>query len=133
MAKRKSKKQDWGTRGAFALPKVLMDLKDYRDLSWAARKVLDVLTYQFNGYNNGNLAATYKMLQEWGGMSKTVLAKSLRELTSRNLIQKTREHNRARDGARPTLYALTWHPIDPCPRADLEIGPTDRASRSLLL
>ncbi|HFZ2573610.1 TPA: hypothetical protein ACIJ25_003130 [Pseudomonas aeruginosa] len=129
----KPKKQDWGPRGAFATPKVLMAQQDFREMSWAARKVLDVLTYHFNGRNNGNLAATHSMLEEWGGMSKTVLAASLRELQERNLIVKTRSHNRARDGARPALYALAWLPIDECPGADLEIGPTTTPHRKMLL
>lgn len=134
MAKKmKGRKQEWGPRGAFAFPKVLMDLQDFREMSWSARKVLDTLTYQFNGYNNGNLAATYVMMKTWGGMSKTVLAKSLRELVERNIIQKTRDHNRARDGASPSLYSLTWHPIDPCPGCNLEIGPTNTPHRKLLL
>ena len=133
MAKKKPAKSNWGPRGAFAKPKVLMAQQEYREMSWAARKVLEVLEYQYNGRNNGNLAATHTMLAEWGGMSKTVLAASLRELQERNLIQKTREHNRVKDGASPTLYALAWLPIDECPGAGLEIGPTTVAHRKMLL
>lgn len=133
MAKKKPAKSNWGPRGAFAKPKVLMAQQDYRELSWAALKVLDVLTYQYNGRNNGDLAATHTMLAEWGGMSKDVLAASLRELQARNLIQKTRGHNRSRDGARPALFALAWLPIDECPGKDLEIGPTESAHRKMLL
>lgn len=133
MAKKKIAKSNWGPRGAFAKPKVLMAQQEYREMSWAARKVLEVLEYQFNGRNNGNLAATHVMLADWGGMSKTVLAASLRELTERNLIQKTRGYDRSRDNGRPNLYALTWLPIDECPGADLEEGPTETPKRKLLL
>lgn len=124
-------KLDWGPRGAWVLPKVLMEHPDFRELTPAANKVLMVLGCQYNGKNNGDLAATMKMMLPWGGMSKGTLARALRELQERNLVIKTRTHFRGRDGARPTLYALSWVPIDPCPGKGLEVRDTLKAPRSL--
>lgn len=130
MAK-KNYKVDWGPMGALNLPKILMAHQDFRELSGSAQKVLMVLCYQYNGRNNGNLSATHAMLQEWGGMAKATLVAALRELQSRNLIMKTRNNYKGRDGARCTLYALTWAPIDECPGKMLEVNPTITAPRKL--
>ncbi len=130
MAKKKPK-LDWGPMGAAAIPRALMAHPDFREMSGSARKVLDVMMYQFNGRNNGNLAATHTMMVEWGGMAKGTLAAALRELVDRNLIIKSRDHDRSRDGAKPALYALTWQPIDECPGKGLELSPTTTAKRKL--
>ena len=132
MAKKKPR-IDWGPMGAITLPKALMAHSDYREVSPSARKVLDLLTYQYNGRNNGDLAATHTMMEDWGGMAKGTLASALRELQTRRLIVKTREYNRSRDGAAPALYALAWLPIDECPGKLLDHGPTIKPPRSLAL
>lgn len=130
MAKKKPK-LDWGPMGAAAIPKALMAHSDYRELSGSARKVLDLLTYQYNGRNNGNLAATHTMMADWGGMAKGTLASALRELVDRNLIVKSRGHDRSKDGAKPALYALSWNAVDECPGKHLELAPTTTAKRKL--
>jgi len=130
MAKKKPK-VSWGPMGALSLPKALMAQTDFRELSPSALKVLMVLGYQFNGRNNGDLAATHTMMESWGGMAKATLAGALRELQERNLIVRTRQHNRSRDGAKPTLYAFTWEAIDECPGKDLEVPPSTVPTRKL--
>lgn len=90
-----------------------------------------VLGHQYRGRNNGDLAATHTMLSDWGGMAKGTLARALRELQTRDLIIKSREHRRGRDGAKPALYALTWLPVDDCPGKGLEISATTKARRKL--
>lgn len=130
MAKKKPK-VSWGPMGALSLPKALMAQTDFRELSPSALKVLMVLGYQFNGRNNGDLAATHTMMETWGGMAKATLAGALRELQDRNLIVRTRQHNRSRDGAKPTLYAFTWEPIDECTGKGLELPPSTVPSRKL--
>ena len=119
MAKQKPK-VDWGPKGAWALPKSLMEDSDFRALSPSATKVLMVLGCQYNGRNNGDLAATVTMLAPWGGMAKGTLAKALRELLGNRIIYKTRHHRRGVDGAKPTLYALSWVDINPCPGKGLD-------------
>lgn len=117
--------------GAAAIPRALMAHPDFREMSGSARKVLDVMMYQFNGRNNGNLAATHTMMVEWGGMAEGTLAAALRELVDRNLIVKSRDHDRSRDGAKPALYALTWQLLDECPGKNLELSPATTAERKL--
>jgi hypothetical protein len=121
----------WGPKGYLALPKALMEHPDFRELSTRATKVLMRLCSQYNGKNNGDLAATVKMMESWGGMAKGTLAAALTELRERNLIIKSRTHYKGRDGARPTLYAITWVPIDPCTGKGLDIDDTDKAPRTL--
>jgi len=133
MAKKKAPQVDWGPMGAFVLPKALMAHPDFRELSPSALKVLMVLGYQYNGRNNGNLAATHTMLEAWGGMAEATLSRALKELQERELIIKTRTHYKGRDGARPALYGLTWIPIHECPGKNLEVAATATGLRSLTI
>lgn len=132
MAKKKPK-LNWGPMGALSLPKALMAQADFQELSPSALKVLMVLGYQYNGHNNGNLAATHTMMESWGGMAKATLAGALRELQERNLIIRTRQHNRSRDGAKPTLYGFTWTGIDECAGKDLDVPPSPVPRRKLAI
>lgn len=120
MTRAKKPKHDWGPKGAWVLPKALMEQQDFRELTPSATKVLMVLGCQYNGRNNGDLAATATMLKPWGGMAKGTLARALKELQERRIIYKTRYHRKGKDGAKPTLYALTWREIDPCPGKQLD-------------
>ncbi len=119
----------WGPKGAWSLPKAIMEHSDFRELSPSATKVLMVLGCQYNGKNNGDLAATVTMMKSWGGMAKGTLAKALRELQEKRLIYKTRYHRRGEDGAKPALYALSWCDIDSCPGKQLD--EVSYAKRSL--
>lgn len=135
MARRKRNPQNenvFGKLGAFVLPKALMKLPDFRHLPYSAFKVLMVLGYQFNGRNNGNLAASHSMLQQWGGMAESTLSKSLKVLQDKNLIVKTRSNYKGKAGARCALYALTWWPIHECKGKGLELEPTLKAIRKLI-
>lgn len=128
----RKKRNRVATPGGFlALPKLLMEQRDFRELSPSAIKVLLVLGSQFKGDNNGNLAATHSMLKQWGGMAEGTLAKALKELQARDLIVKTRDNRRGREGARCALFALAWEPINDCPGKDLDVLPTIVAPRKL--
>jgi hypothetical protein len=94
-------------------------------------KVLMVLGCQYNGRNNGDLAATKSMLKSWGGMADGTLARALRQLKERNLILCTRTSYRRRDGQKCALYALTWMAIDQCPGKELEVKDTIVPKRRL--
>lgn len=124
-------KLNWGPRGAWVLPKALMEHPDFRELSPSATKVLMVLGCQYNGKNNGDLAATKKLLKPWGGMADHTLCKALKQLRERNLVICTRNSYRRRDGQKCALYALTWVPIDLCPGKGLEVADSHVARRSL--
>lgn len=128
----KKKRDRVSTPGGFlALPKLLMESRDFRELSPSALKVLLVLGGQYRGWNNGDLAATHSMMKEWGGMAEGTLSKALKELQERNLITKTRDNRRGREGARCALYALTWERIDDCPGKELDVPPSIVAKRKL--
>lgn len=128
MARGKTK-LDWGPKGAWVLPKSLMEHSDFRELTPSATKVLMALGCQYNGRNNGDLAATANTLKAWGGMAKGTLARALRELQERRIIYKTRNHQKGADGAKPALYALSWVEINPCPGKQLD--EVSHARRSL--
>lgn len=135
MARKKRNPQNknvFGKLGAFVLPKTLMNHPDFRGLPYSAVKVLMVLGHQFNGRNNGDLAASHSMLQEWGGMAESILSKSLKVLQDNNLIVKTRTNYKGKAGARCALYALTWWPIHECKGKNLELEPTQKAIRNLI-
>lgn len=128
---RRTHKLTWGAKGAWALPKALMEHPDFRELSPSATKVLMVLGCQYNGKNNGDLAATKTIMKAWGGMADHTLCKALKQLRERNLIIRTRTSYRQRDGQKCALYALTWVPVDPCPGKALEVQDSHKARRSL--
>lgn len=123
----------FGKLGAFALPKALMNLDDFRSLPPSALKVLIVLGHQYNGYNNGDLSASHNTLKEWGGMAESTLSKSLKILQDKNLIVKTRTNYKGKAGARCALYALTWNAINDCKDKNLELEPTTKPIRHLIL
>lgn len=127
----KKPKLNWGPKGAWVLPKSLMEHSDFRELTPSAMKILMVLGSQYNGRNNGDLSATKTTVKSWGGMAEGTLAKALRELREANLILCTRASYRRRDGQKCALYALTWLPIDPCIGKGLEVKDTAIAKRKL--
>ncbi len=114
--------------GYLALPKVVMEHEDFREISPSSHKVLMALSCQYNGKNNGDLSATLTTMKAWGGMSHTTLGKALRELQERRLIVKTRDALIGREGARCALFAITWQPIDPC-EGKLDVADTSTPPR----
>lgn len=96
----------------------------YRSLSFTARGVLMELHMQYNGSNNGNLAATRTMAKEWGVSSPNILQRALTDLLNGGWIIQTRSSLFSRHGSRCALYALSWYAIDECPGKDLEVSPT---------
>lgn len=111
--------------GSFlALPHHLLESDNYKKLSPHAIKLLIDMAMQFRGTNNGDLQAVLSLMQKRGWRSSATLFKSLRELEYRGFIEKTRQGGQNRCN----LYAITWRPIDECPRADLDTRPTRVAS-----
>jgi hypothetical protein len=79
-----------------------------RHLGHPAFRLLCELMQQYNGFNNGNLSATPKTLAH--EFSESTLKRAKRELLKAELAMITRPGV----GRRPTLYALTFFPIDEC-------------------
>ncbi len=106
--------QHWNKRGGFgSVPNEVIDGPDWISLSYSASKVLDILVRTYNGRNNGDLSATQSLMDKYGITSSATLVKALDELQSKGLIVKTQNGYRGSDGRRrPSLYALTWLPID---------------------
>jgi len=106
----------------------LLHHRDFKSLSSRATKLLIDIGAPYNGYNNGDLAATMSLMKERGWNSNDQLQKAKNELLAKNLIIITRQGGRKR----PTLYALTWLPIDDC-NGKLDIESTTKAPRNFSL
>lgn len=106
------------------LPKAMITSPGYRALSFVARGVLVELMAQYNGENNGDLSATRTMAKNWGIGSAHTLQKALGDLEQSGWITQSRSSLFSRHGARCSLYALSWLPVDECPGKGLELAPT---------
>ena len=111
----------------FALPHVVHRSPNWPKLSANAVKLLIDLGSQLNGHNNGNLTVAHKILSKHGWPNRTSIARAKAELLHYGFIQQTRQGG-LRNG--PSLYALTWKPIDECLQAKwpLETKKTKVAS-----
>ncbi len=97
--------------GRFArLPVAVLEHKAVQTLSHAIFRVLVLLAAEFRGFNNGALALTVEQARQAGIGSRHTLYAALRELEVRGLIVTTFPASRV--PPRPTMYALTWLPID---------------------
>lgn len=128
MSSRHQKRSASG-RGFIAIPHVVMESDDYRRLPPYAVKLLNAMVFQYRGKNNGDLTAAYKVMRNWGFVSKDTLSRAIKDLISAKLIVRTREGQFSNPGGGCALYALTWHAIDECPGKRLTIGPTNRPWR----
>ena len=112
------------------IPRMVMQSKDYRNLSGNAIKLLLALCYQYRGHSNGNLNAAWSVMREqFGFRSQETLNRAKKELISAGMIVETRTPRFLNPGGQCALYALTWKNIDDCPGRRLEIKPTTRARR----
>lgn len=93
------------------LPHAIQDAPNWTLASGTAIKLLLDLARQYNGYNNGNLCASIGMLRSRGWKSPEVLTWARRELLHYGFITETKIGGL---GIGPTLYAITWRPIDDC-------------------
>ena len=102
-----------------AIPHALQDCANWRRCSATGIKMLCELSRQYNGRNNGDLCAALSLLKPRGWTSPTTVTWALRELQHYRFIMLTRQ-----GGLRaPSLFALTWRPIDEC-GGKLEYAPT---------
>ena len=124
--KSKSRKSN----GRFAgIPHAVMNHSDYLSLPPNAIRLLLELCRQYNGYNNGDLTASWTVMKKRGFKSKSTLNKSLKALLQSNLICKTREGYFQNPGGVCALYSLNWNAVDECKGKNLEIGPTRTPAR----
>ena len=110
MGRRHKGGRDKRDGGAFvALPLAVLRSRAYLDLTFKARALLLDLLAQYNGENNGDLAACFKLMGPRGWKSEQTLFAARRELAAAGFIVETRAGARPN---RPTLYAVTFFALD---------------------
>lgn len=110
-----------GAGGSFTmLPHAVQNSENWLKLSPYAIKLFLDLMVQYKGHNNGDLCATWSMMEQRGWKSKATLQKALRELEHYGMLVKTRQGGRKL----PSLYGATFHSIDECGgKLDVRPGP----------
>lgn len=107
------------------IPRIVMQSDDYKNLSGNSVKLLLALSYQYRGFNNGDLTAAWSVLHDqFGFSSRHTIKRALNELQAAGMIIQTRTPKFMNPGGQCGLYALTWKPIDDCPGKRLEAKPT---------
>jgi hypothetical protein len=71
-----------------------------------------MLAAQYRGNNNGDLALTRKQAAHFGLKTERTRTHGLSELEARGLIIKTRQGGISYGGRQPTLWALSWKPLN---------------------
>ena len=108
-----------GESGAFImLRKDVLASANYLRLSPHAVKLFLDLYGQYNGFNNGDFCAAWKLMRPRGWRSKATLHKSLRELLWYEVIVLTRQGGKNLC----SLYGVTFNQIDEC-KGKLNIRP----------
>jgi hypothetical protein len=77
------------------------------------------LTVQYNGKNNGDLCAAWRLMRMKGWRSKGTLSRAVKGLQESGFILLTRQGGRHK----AALYAVTFRAIDEC-GGKLEVQPT---------
>lgn len=126
MSRRHPKRRMTGKHFA-AIPVEVLTSDACRTLPHWARTNLTALAAEYRGNNNGDLSLTWATGRAYGVNSKWQLIDGLALLLERGLIQKTRQGGKKPLG--PTLYAITWQPIDDL-GGKIESGPTTTASNA---
>jgi len=107
----------------------MLECLNYARLTTRGKALLLDLRAQFKGSQNGNIDATWSRLSKqdcWN--SKETLNLAIQELLHYGFITRTRRGKRIGGKHYPSLYALTWEPINELPRQGIE--PTLKASHA---
>jgi len=116
------------------LPYEVLDSVDYINLKAGSKQLLIDIFRQHNGRNNGDLSASFKLMQARGWRSKGTLKRALDGLLKSGLIIKTREGwFQGEHSSRCALYAVTWLGIDECPGKDLDVTANPRPLRAFTI
>jgi DNA-binding transcriptional ArsR family regulator len=122
MQKRKANaNKDRGEKGGYApLYYCVIRSQSFANLSAYAVKLLNDLLSQYYGVNNGDLCATFSMMQKRGWKSKGTLNRAIKELIEAGFIEVSRQGGRHLC----SLYAVTFYAVDEC-KGKLDILPTN--------
>ena len=112
------------------VPRVVMDNPSYVNLGPSAKALIFEGSYQFNGFNNGNICFAWTLMQKRGWKSKATLAKAVAELVTENITVLSRQGHFRKPFDKCSLYAITWLRVDECPGKNLEIPATIRPLRN---
>jgi hypothetical protein len=124
MSRRHPKRHMTGKHFA-QIPVEVLTSEAFRTLPNYVVRVLIAMAAQYRGNNNGDLALTWATGQTFGINSKWQLIDGLALLLERGLLLKTRQGGKKPLG--PTLYALTWQPINDL-NGKITMGQTTTAS-----
>lgn len=92
------------------LPHYLLQSPEWANLGVYAKALLLDLASQYRGQNNGDLCMAMSVLRPRGWRSADTLHKAKGELLAASWIVCTRQGGKHV----PSLYAITWEPIDAC-------------------
>jgi hypothetical protein len=109
-ANRRKSKGRSGHDSFVGFPRALSNHANFIRLSAHAHKLLFDIYQQYWGKNNGDLCAAWTLMKARGWRSKGTLNRALHELKHYGLITITRQGGRNM----PSLYAVTWQPINEC-------------------
>lgn len=106
----------------FNAPHSVVTSPAFRALSAQATKLWVNLMTQYNGRNNGKIAAVHSQLQAFGWARKS-LERALRELQQAGFIDKTRQGGLGGGGRFCSYYRFTHLATDDLPEVPVRKGP----------
>ena len=106
-----ARKKSGNTERYAGLPLSLLRHQNYIRMGAHAKVLLTDMRFQYNGFNNGNLEATWTTMQKRGWRSKDTLNVAIQELLYYGFIVRTRKGKRLGGVHYPSLYALTCYSI----------------------
>ncbi|WP_299791627.1 hypothetical protein [uncultured Shewanella sp.] len=111
--------------GVAVIPRVVLTSPRYYRLNYSAHSLLNYIAAQYNGHNNGDLSACLTQLRHYGFKSQDTLSRAIKALLANELIVRTRigGKNFETGANMPSLYALTWQPINEC-NGKIDVRPT---------
>lgn len=115
---------DMPAGGSFNIPHVVLNHANYLRASLQARALLNDLGAQYNGYNNGYLCASWRLMKDRGWNSSHTLRKATLELEHYGLIVRTQQGDFTN---KANLHAFTWRKIDEIAGKPLLLEKTLRA------
>ena len=120
MARTRLKAKGRREKGTYVgIPHSITRSREYAALPAPAVKLLIDLADQFNGFNNGDLQATWRLMERKGWRSKATLYRALNKLLERGFILVSRQGGKHKC----TLFALTYLAIDDC-KGKLDVAET---------
>ena len=124
MSDRRARSKGRKSGGTFIMLRhKIVDSPQFFALSTSSIKLLLDLLRQYRGTNNGDLSIAWSIMKDRGWVSRQTLQRARDELIELGFIQLSRQGGRRK----PSLYALTFHPVDYC-GGKLEISATKSAS-----